>query len=265
MKALGLLLLSTAIVASGSLAVQADGMPRPAPAYPPPNACGTCDVLYLGYDWSGFYVGAHAGAAFTSSEFTIPGLGVIAVGPAGLIDTVDNTIGHSGSGFAGGGQLGWQKQWGNTVAGVELAYTGLNSDITSHTNILGVPVARSTEVNNLLLVTGRLGYAQDNMLAYAKGGYATAEVEFDLRVGNSGLVGSASDREHGWTAGLGLEYAIRDNIILGVEYNYVHFNVDTRTLVPAVAIANNGGVDLQSILARVSFKFGGRPDAVPVP
>jgi outer membrane immunogenic protein len=100
-------------------------------------------------------------------------------------------------------------------------------------------------------------------LAYVKGGYASAEVEFDLRVGAPGLVGSSSDREHGWTAGVGLEYAIRDNVILGVEYNYVHFNVDTRTLVPAIAIAHDAGVDVQSILARVSFKFGARPDLVP--
>jgi outer membrane immunogenic protein len=266
MKAFGLLLFGTAILASGSLAAHADGMPRPAPAYPPPNACGTCDVLYLGYDWSGFYLGAHAGVGFTSSQFTIPRLGVIASTPGGLIDTTQNFLEHTANGFAGGAHLGWQKQWGNTVAGLELAYTGLSADVTSHNNILGVPVSRSTQVSNLFLLAGRLGYANDNMLAYAKGGYATGEVEFDLRVGNPAFVsGSSSDREHGWTAGVGLEYAIRDNIILGAEYNYVHLNVDSRTLVPAVAILNNAGVDVQSILARISFKFGGRPEAVPVP
>jgi outer membrane immunogenic protein len=261
MKAMRLLLLSTAICASGSLATQADGPPPAAPRYTP-YACATCDVLYLGYDWSGFYLGGHAGVAFTSSESTVPGLGVVAVGPGSLIDTTTEFLEHSASGFAGGGHLGWQKQWGNIVAGLEVAYTALDADITSHTSILGVPVARSTEVSNLLLVTGRLGYANDNILAYAKGGYASAEVEFDLRVGAPGVVGSSSDREHGWTAGVGLEYAIRDNVILGVEYNYVHFNVDSRTLVPITAIANDAGVDLQSILARVSFKFGGRPDAL---
>jgi outer membrane immunogenic protein len=264
MKAIGLLLFGTAILASGSLAAHADGMPRPAPAYPPPNACGTCDVLYLGYDWSGFYLGGHAGMANSSSAWTVPGLGFITTGTVGFVQ--GDFLEHSATGFAGGAHLGWQKQWGNTVAGLELAYTGLNTDVTSHTAILGVPIVRSTEVSNLLLVTGRLGYAQDNMLAYAKGGYATGEVEFDLRVGNPAVIsGSSSDREHGWTAGVGLEYAIRENLILGVEYNYVHFNVDSRTLVPALAIANNASVDLQSILARISFKFGGRPEAVPVP
>jgi hypothetical protein len=29
-------------------------------------------------------------------------------------------------------------------------------------------------------------------------------------------------------------------------------------------VTDNGGVDLQSILARVTYKFGARPDAAPV-
>jgi outer membrane immunogenic protein len=254
------LLLGTVMFVGGSLAARADGRPEPVVYTAKPPIC--CEVAYYGYDWSGFYLGGHAGVAFVSSEWTVPGLGVIATGTGGLIDTTSEFLEHSATGFAGGVHLGWQKQWGNTVAGLELTYTGLNTDVTSHTTVLGVPVARSSEVSNLLLVTGRLGYANDNILAYAKGGYASAEVEFDLRVGAAGVVGSSSDREHGWTAGVGLEYGIRDNVILGVEYNFVHLEVDSRTLVPSIAIANNGGVDVQSILARVSFKFGGRPDVV---
>ena len=63
---------------------------------------------------------------------------------------------------------------------------------------------------------------------------------------------------------MGLEYAIRDNIILGVEYNFVHLNVDDRMLAPTPVVALDGGVDVQTILARVSFKFGARPEVVPV-
>src|SRR5690242_21815431 len=100
MKAIGLLLLGTAILASGSLAAQADGMPRPAPAYPPPNACGTCDVLYLGYDWSGFYLGGHAGMANASSAWTVPGLGFITTGTVGFVQ--GDFLEHSATGFAGG-------------------------------------------------------------------------------------------------------------------------------------------------------------------
>jgi opacity protein-like surface antigen len=258
MNALRLLVLGVVMSVGGSFIARADGRPEPVVYTPKPPIC--CEVAYYGYDWSGFYLGGHAGGANASTEWTVPGLGFITTGSVGFVQ--GDFIEHSATGFAGGAQLGWQKQWGNTVAGLELAYTGLNTDVTSHTSLLGVPVARSSEVSNLLLVTGRLGYANDNLLAYAKAGYASADVEFDVRVASLGLAASSSDREHGWTAGVGLEYGIRDNIILGVEYNFVHLEVDARTLVPSLPI-NNAGVDLQSILARVSFKFGARPDVVP--
>ncbi len=150
------------------------------------------------------------------------------------------------------------------VAGLEVSYTGLDADVTSHTSFLGVPVTRSSEVSNLILVTGRLGYANDNLLAYAKAGYATADVDFGFTFGGTATAGSSSEREHGWTAGVGLEYAIRDNIILGIEYNFVHLNADDRVLAPSPVVAVGGDVDVQSILARVSFKFGARPEVLPV-
>jgi outer membrane immunogenic protein len=248
MKALRLLALGTALCASGSLIAQAGGSPDVAYTYGP-LGCGPCGSVYLGYDWSGFYAGAHAGMAFSRSEWSILGPG---------------SLQHTSSGVAGGAHLGWQKQWGNTVAGVEISYTALDADITSHTTFLGSAVARSSEVNDLLLVAGRLGYAQDNMLAYVKAGYASADVDFGVRIGGTAAVGSSSERDQGWTAGVGLEYAIRDNIILGVEYNYVRLSADDRVLAPTDLVARDGAIDLQSVLARVSFKFGPRPEAAPV-
>ena len=64
---------------------------------------------------------------------------------------------------------------------------------------------------------------------------------------------------------MGLEYAIRDNIILGVEYNFVRLNVDDRVLAPSpVVCASTADIDVQTILARVSFKFGARPEVSSV-
>src|SRR5262245_14907845 len=256
MKALRLLAWGFVILAGGALIARADGRPEPVVYTAKPPIC--CEVAYYGYDWGGYYAGAHAGVAFTQTELTIPGLGIVAV------ETGADLIEHTATGFAGGVHIGWQKQWANIVAGVEVSYTALDADVSSHITLLNTPISVSTEVSNLVLVVGRLGYAQDNMLGYVKAGYASADVDFTFRAGTAPPVaGSSSDREHGWTAGVGFEYAIRENLILGIEYNYVRLIIDDRAFAPTAAVADNPGVDLQSILARVTFKFGGRPDLVP--
>jgi outer membrane immunogenic protein len=253
MKVLGLLAWGAAVVAGASLDARADGS-RPVSSAYTPYAYAAYDTVYTGYDWSGIYIGAHAGAAFATSEWRTVG------SIAGDLPRIEPTA----NGFAGGVQIGVQKQWGGTVAGLELSYTALDGEVTSGSNLLGAEVKRSSEVSNLVLVTGRFGFANENLLAYAKGGYASADVDFGIAIGAPvDLAGSSSEREHGWTAGLGLEYAIRDNLILGVEYNYVRLNADTRVLTPAVIPTADGGIDLQSIVARLSFKFGAHPDAGP--
>ena len=244
MRTMRLLALGAAIYASGSLLAQADGTAsRP---YYTPYACATCDAVYLGYDWSGFYAGVHAGALFAASQWDLLAPG---------------TDEHTATGFAGGVQIGYQKQWGNMVAGVEISYTATDADVSSNTTFLGNSAVLSTEVSNLLLVTGRLGYANDNLLAYLKAGYASADVDFAFAIAAPTLSGSSGEREHGWTAGVGLEYAIRDNIILGIEYNYIRFNADERVLAPSTVAASAADIDIQTILARVSFRFGARSEA----
>jgi outer membrane immunogenic protein len=255
MKALRLPAWGLVVLAGGGLAARADGRPEPVVYTSKPPIC--CELAYFGYDWSGFYAGGHAGVAFTQTELVIPGLGFVAV------QTGVDLIEHTATGFAGGAQIGWQKQWSNIVAGVEASYTALDGDVSSGVTLFGTPIRVSTDVSNLVLVVGRLGYAQDNMLAYLKAGYASADVDFTFRAGTSPpVVGSTSEREQGWTAGVGFEYAFRENLILGIEYNYVGLHVDHRAIAPEVA-ANDAGVDLQSILARVTFKFGARPEVVP--
>ncbi|HEX2335374.1 MAG TPA: outer membrane beta-barrel protein [Hyphomicrobiaceae bacterium] len=244
MRTMRLLVLGAAIYASGSLLARADGTAsRP---YYTPYACATCDAVYLGYDWSGFYAGVHAGVLFAASEWDLLAPG---------------TDQHTATGFAGGVQIGYQKQWGNMVAGVEISYTATDADVSSHTTFLAATAAQSTEVSNLLLVTGRLGYANDNLLAYLKAGYASADVDFSFSIAAPPTSGSSGEREHGWTAGVGLEYAIRDNIILGLEYNYVRLNADERVLAPSTVASSSADIDMQTILARVSFRFGARSEA----
>jgi outer membrane immunogenic protein len=130
-------------------------------------------------------------------------------------------------------------------------------------------IALTAEMKNLLLVTGKLGFAYENFLAYAKGGWASADVDFrSTLLCNCVLATSSSGRENGWTAGLGLDYALGPNISIGIEYDYVRLNVGARDQIAGPAgVAGNqvtdGGLDMQSVLARLNFKLGPRPNDEP--
>ena len=132
-------------------------------------------------------------------------------------------LAQSTNGFAGGGHVGLQKQWGSVVLGAEAAYTWMDQQATSPSSD-GVTSLTST-AKSLLLVTGKFGAAWDNILAYAKAGYALGDVDYRTTATSTGVLLTTSSRqEQGWTAGVGLEYALWDHVILGVEYDYVKFN-----------------------------------------
>src|SRR5687767_12494646 len=61
------------------------------------------------YDWSGFYIGGHAGALWGDSDWALAGGG---------------TTRHDIDGFVGGLQTGIQRQWDRMVLGVEGALSG---------------------------------------------------------------------------------------------------------------------------------------------
>jgi outer membrane immunogenic protein len=210
------------VVLSASLA-QADPY-----AYQP--CCATQE-----YNWSGFYVGGHAGAAYSQIEWTIT---------PGVREDQSDTL------FAGGAHAGLQYQWKRFVAGFEVSFTWADTEFSSGSNIPpGTRVA--TSLSNLILATGRFGYAYERWLAYAKAGYATADVDWRSTVGLATTL--SNGREHGWTAGIGVDMVITPRISIGVEYDYVRFNADH--LNPAGAIAD-AGVDIQLFMARLNFRFG---------
>jgi outer membrane immunogenic protein len=225
------------------------------PSYPPGYTVYNAPTVT--YDWTGIYLGGHIGAANSRAEWAY----------TGSLDAVE----QSTTSFAGGGHVGLQKQWNSVVVGAEAAYTWVDHEASVGSAF--VPdLSLFSNTTNLLLVTGKVGVAHDNILAYAKGGYATGTVEFRTSVTSTGvLLTSSSSREHGWTAGVGLEYALWDHVVLGVEYDYVRLNVGTRNQTPtgvgpAGTQVTDAGVDIQAVTARLSFKFGGsRSEPVPIP
>ena len=218
-------ILGLAWTACSSLApAWADGTPRgsrPDPyAYTPGVA--------LDYNWSGIYFGGHAGGAVAEWRWTVAATG--------------EPIKHNDAGFAGGAQVGLQKQWDWIVVGAEVSYTW--TDLASTKPSVFVPGASLTShASDLLLVTGRLGFAWQHILAYVKGGYANADVSFT----RSGV--TASKRSDGSVAGLGLEFGVTPNITIGAEYDWVKLNGSANGVIDT-------SIDVQTLTGRLNFKFG---------
>ena len=200
------------------------------------NRYAPCCDSAVEYNWSGFFVGGHAAGALSQIDwaFTTPAEGTD----------------HNERAFGGGVHAALQRQWGRTVAGVEVAYTAIDFEAAS-ASVAAPGTTFSSNVSDPLIVAAKLGYAQDRWLAYAKAGYATAD--FELRSTTGGVTSSSSSREHGWMMGIGIDYALSNKIVLGVEYDWSFFSLDPRSVAGNRA---DGSADIQMIAARLTFKFG---------
>src|SRR3977135_288137 len=159
----------------------------------------------LGYNWNGFYVGAHLGGAWASRDFnqTIAG--------AALVESGTNKP----SGVVGGGQLGFNWQFArNWLVGIEADGSGANlSDTVTTTSPGGAVVNWHDKIDVFGTVRGRLGYVVDNWLFYGTGGFAWADQETTRVQSTAGPLsppaGFAIKNTHtptGWVAGAGVEW-----------------------------------------------------------
>jgi outer membrane immunogenic protein len=161
---------------------------------------------YEPFSWTGFYVGAHIGGGWSQADWNWAG----------------NGSGDS-SGFIGGGQIGYNYQFGQWVVGVEgdMSWT----DLGSGHDWGGTGWSGGTDVNWIATVTARLGYAFDRTLIYVKGGAAFADVDRWVAYGGD-TVFRDNDTRSGWTLGAGVEWAFAPNWSTKLEYNYLDFGGD---------------------------------------
>jgi opacity protein-like surface antigen len=251
-RALMLAMVAAWGLGTSAVPARADGAVVPREDYSPYAPSG-----FFVLDWSGFYVGGNLGGAHSSAESTL-----VLFADSPTFFQSDN-FGQSETSVTGGVQAGWQRQWGKLVAGVEAGYTLLSFDSTSDAQFLPgleaelvAGLTRSVEVRDIFLLTARLGYADGRWLAYAKGGLANAEVDVTYRDAVRATSSSTSGRENGWTAGVGIDYALTPNLFLGVEYNYIHVRPDIAA--PPIPATDVGAVDIdiQNVVVRLNYRFG---------
>lgn len=173
----------------------------------------------------------------------------------------------------GGGHVGYNWQTSNWVFGVEVSGSGAEIEGGSTLlNTSGNPAKGlgddlfDSKIRALFLAIVRLGYAWDRSLLYVKGGYAGAQVKTELREANPQDVngkcacgGFDEKWRSGATVGAGLEYALTDSWILGLEYNYVRLGGHRDLIADGVssALLADAPRDLHLLTGRLSYKFAG--------
>jgi outer membrane immunogenic protein len=193
--------------------------------------------------WSGCYVGANVGAAWSHTYVHDE------VAPFGPIATLDDTA------VAGGGQIGCDYQVASSwVIGVQAMYdgTGLASDATSP---VLAPLTLHGQIPWFATLTGRIGFAiSPSAMIYAKGGAAWTHTDSSLLF-DGVVVDTANFDQSGWTAGGGVEWKINPRWSVFAEYDYLGFD---DKLVTSASGANLGIVhqNVQTALVGLNLRFG---------
>lgn len=246
------------------------------------------------HNWSGFYIGLNAGAAWGRSDATsnvVCDRAFFSTDPSSYIcGTASNfdsrKVAASGTGsqsksvFTGGVQTGYNWQAGNFLYGTELDFGAFNlkasrSASGTYGGAFAPPpgttytIGSSVETDWLFTARGRIGWAFSNLLIYGTGGLAVT----DLTVTNSfrdnsfaaaSANGSASRTKAGWVLGGGAEWALGKNWTVKGEFLYLNFgSVTLPGLITgfggnaAYSQGLNTSADLTARIARlgVNYKF----------
>ena len=269
-----------------SAATAADLQYRKAPMAP---------AAVIGYNWNGFYVGANAGAGFgtnnnSTNSIFLPANSVVgSLGTDGILTIPGNR--RDNAFFVGGGQIGynWQATPGaGWVLGVEadiqyvdmprsgvgvttpanytfVPTTGLSRGLAFAPPPASVITSGTREMDYLGTVRGRLGYAYDNLLLYATGGFAYGGGA------DNNSIGGGNNFRYGYAVGGGLEYGFSQNWSMKVEGLYVSldkrnsgtfvgsgtFNGAANT-VTLNSVGNDfRNLDFGLVRAGLNYRFGG--------
>jgi outer membrane immunogenic protein len=186
-------------IASGLAFISGSASAQYLPPDLPPAPVGTA--------WSGLYIGGNLGAAFDPNDLSIKDLS----------EEQDLSLRFSNdTEVIGGVQVGYNWQRGSGLIGIE-------SDFDFADNL-----------NYLISVRGRIGWALGSWLLYGTGGVAFIDTDNDFVVvslddGPFGFSNSATDT--GFVVGGGIDYKLASNWSVGVEGLFYDFGSDDKHLV----------------------------------
>jgi outer membrane immunogenic protein len=233
------------VLLATSMAANAADVPPAAPAVylPPPLS------------WTGFYIGVNFGGAWGQRKVTDSLFGL-------SFDT-----GINKGAFIGGGQLGFNYQFGNFVLGVEGDIDGVANTNNASNGPAGPGRTILVTSNNRWIATlaGRFGVTNGYWLFYGKaGGGWVGNDDFTITNTATGasITGSNNNTNSGWLVGAGIEWAFAPNWSAKIEYDYLGLNTRTFTIPAGVFLAsdtfttNNPNVQMVKVGVNYLFNYG---------
>ncbi|MBP1843473.1 outer membrane immunogenic protein [Rhizobium petrolearium] len=191
------------------------------------------------FSWTGFYLGANAGGGFAGDDKVGLHSGDVHIGDFGSVDV---------SGFAGGGQIGYNFQFDNNwVVGIEADFQG--ADISDSVTESGLHT--SSKIDWYGTLRPRVGYAVDRTLFYGTGGLAYGHIDYKTSFGGVTLIDD-DKTSVGWALGAGVEHAFTDHLTAKFEYQYVKFD---KFDAEGDAFWTRATPDFHSIRVGLNYKF----------
>lgn len=175
-------------------------------------------VESVAVDWSGFYLGAHAGWTQADVEDTYD-----------LVVPFDFTA----DGFMGGALAGYNFQTGNLVLGLEgdVSFGSVSEEALCDGTTTPVCGGSGTnpdfDLDTMGSLRGRIGFAMDQLLIYGTAGVGLA----DASVSDPLQGGDDSKTHWGFVVGGGGEWMIMENASIRLEYLYGNYESKNYALV----------------------------------
>jgi outer membrane immunogenic protein len=216
------------------------------------------------FSWTGFYIGAHGGAAWSGQYAT-------SADPAS--DLATGRLNSSARAIAGvHAGYNWEVAQ-RFVLGIEAdaTWTDLSTSAFDTNRVGGAVLAGGVtftdRVNWLATVRGRAGFAvAPQLLLYVTGGGAWGDVNnhtVDIHTAGPAFPATFdfSGSRTGWVAGAGGEWAFNSNWLARLEYLHYELGGASATGIPRVGVPaelstfTSSTLKIDSVRAGISYKF----------
>lgn len=192
--------------------------------------------------WSGFYVGTGAGYQTSDIDWRFVNQNALpSQSPSDAALTV----------FAG-----YQAQLGQFVVGAEAGYNTTLGNQYGSTPCTNPAFNCQVAVSGFWTAGGKLGFAlSDQFLVYGTGGYAEGNLKTQTPNVATGIpVDTSSEQHGGWYAGIGVDFSVTKNLLLGIDYKHIEFDTELHNL-PFATESRDVSATSDVVMARLTLSW----------